>query len=253
MFLDLDKKDWRMIVNSNEVKIELKAQASEKYKANVVKMGIPEEYSIGVSTSVIRALAKKIGKSNELAFELWNTCYHEARLLAVLLFNSKEISSANIEKLMKEVISWDLCDHLCKNLIIKRKDYDDFIMKWINSTHIYEKRASFTLMASSVIHDKKISNNRIDTYLKLIYENSDNEHEHIKKAVSWALREIGKKDFDYNEKALLVAHELIENCNKTQIWIGKDAKKELENLVQVEGRKRLISTKTKMGSNTTKE
>lgn len=236
------------MANINKIIIELKSQASEKYKANVVKMGIPEEYSIGVSTSVIRALAKKIGKSNKLAFELWSTGYHEARLLAVLLFHSKEISSADIENLMKEVISWDLCDHLCKNLIIKRKDYDDFIMKWINSTHIYEKRASFTLMASSVIHDKKLSNNRIDTYLKLIYENSDNEHEHIRKAVSWALREIGKRDFDYNEKALLVAHELIENGNKTQIWIGKDARKELENLVQVEGRKRLISVKTKMGS-----
>lgn len=116
-------------MNSSEIIIELKAQASEKYKANVVKMGIPEEYSIGVSTSVIRMLAKKIGKSNKLAFELWNTGYHEARLLAVLLFNSKEISAADTEKLMKEVISWDLCDHLCKNLIIKRKDYNDFLMK----------------------------------------------------------------------------------------------------------------------------
>lgn len=66
-------------MNSNEIMIELKAQASEKYKANVVKMGILEEYSIGVSTSIIRAFAKKIGKSNELAFELWNTGYHEAR------------------------------------------------------------------------------------------------------------------------------------------------------------------------------
>lgn len=235
-------------MNSNEIIIELKAQASEKYKANVVKMGIPEENSIGVSTSIIRTFAKGIDKSNELAFELWNTGYHEAKLLAVLLFNSKEISSADIEKLMREVISWDLCDHLCKNLIIKRKDYHDFIMKWINSRHIYEKRASFTLMASAAIHDKKISNNILDEYLKLIYEYSDSEHEHIKKAVSWALREIGKKDFAYNERALLVAHELIENGNKTQKWIGKDARKELENLVKVEGRKRLISTKSKMGS-----
>lgn len=235
-------------MTSNEIIIELKAQASEKYRANVVKMGIPEEHSIGVSTSVIRTFAKEIGKSNELAFDLWSTGYHEARLLAVLLFNSKEISCADIEKLMQEVISWDLCDHLCKNLIIKRKDYHDFIMKWINSIHIYEKRASFTLMASAAIHDKKILNNILDEYLKLIYEYSDSEHEHIKKAVSWALREIGKKDFDYNEKALLVAHELIENGNKTQIWIGKDARKELENLVKVEGRKRLISAKTKMGS-----
>lgn len=235
-------------MNCKEIIEELKSQASEKYKANVVKMGIPEKYSIGVSTAQIRSLAKKTGKSNELAFELWNTGYHEAKLLAVLLFNHKDITNSDIKKLMAGVISWDLCDHLCKNLIIKMKDYKDFIFEWITSTHVYEKRASFTLIASSVIHDKKLSNDTVDTYLKLISDNSDNEHEHIKKAVSWALREIGKKDFDYNEKALLIAHDLIENGNKTQKWIGKDAMKELENVVKVEGRTRLISRNTKMGS-----
>lgn len=235
-------------MNSKEIIEELKSQASEKYKANVVRMGIPEKYSIGVSTAEIRSLAKKLGKSNELAFELWNTGYHEARLLAVLLFNHKDVTHSDIKKLMEEVISWDLCDHLCKNLIIKMKDYEDFIFEWIISPHVYEKRAAFTLIASSVIHDKKLSNDRLDAYLKLIYENSDNEHEHVKKAVSWALREIGKKDFDYNEKALLIAHDLIENGNKTQKWIAKDAMKELENMVKVEGRTRLISTNTKMGS-----
>jgi 3-methyladenine DNA glycosylase AlkD len=236
-------------MNSKEIIEELKSQASEEYKANVVRMGIPEECCIGVSTGDVRSLAKKIGKSNELAYELWDTGYHEARLLAALLFNNKDMAHSDIEKLMSEVISWDLCDHLCKNLIIRLKDYPEFIFKWVSSTHIYEKRASFTLIASSVIHDKKISNDMIDTYLRLIYENSDNEHEHVKKAVSWALREIGKKDFDYNEKALLLAHELMENGNKTQIWIAKDAIKELENLVKVDGRTRLISTNTQMGSN----
>lgn len=95
--------NWERITNRmanmNEIIIELKSQASEKYKANVVKMGIPEEYSIGVSTSVIRALAKKIEKSDELAFELWNTGYHEARLLAVLLLNYKDVSHSDIENL----------------------------------------------------------------------------------------------------------------------------------------------------------
>lgn len=236
-------------MNSNEIIAELKSQSSEKYKANVVRMGIPEEHSMGVSTSAIRSLAKKIGKSNELALELWNTGYHEARLLAVLLFDCKSVTYSEIEELMRDVISWDLCDHLCKNLIVKMKGYTDFIYKWIDSDHIYKKRAAFTLMASSVIHDKKIPNDMLDTYLKLIYENSDNEHEHVKKAASWALREIGKKDFDYNEKAIQTAHELLENGNKTQKWIAKDAMKELENLVKVEGRGRLISTKTQMGSN----
>lgn len=116
------------------------------------------------------------------------------------------------------------------------------------TTHIYKKRAAYTLIATTAIHNKTISNDALDVYLELIREASDVEHEHVKKAVSWALREIGKRDFNYNEKALLVAHELRNSGNKTCEWIGKDAIKELENLVKVEGRTRLISTKTQMGN-----
>lgn len=232
----------------DEIIEELKANASEKYKANVVKMGVPEEYSIGVSTAVVRAIAKKTGKSNELARELWNSGYHEAKLLAVLVFDKKTISLDEIEKLMVDVHSWDLCDHLCKNLVIKMKGYDKLISKWITSTHTYKKRAAFALIASSVIHNKGITNDTLDDYLRIVQEYSDSEHEHIRKAISWALREIGKKDFAYNEKAILLAYELKESGNKNKIWIAKDALKELETLVKVEGRGRLISSNTQMGS-----
>lgn len=150
-----------------EIIEELKANASEKYKANVVKMGIPEEYSIGVSTAVVRAIAKKTGKSNELAKELWNFGYHEAKLLAVLVFDKKTISHDEIEKIICDVQSWDLCDHLCKNLIIKLKSYDEFISNWITSTHTYKKRAAFTLIASSVVHNKTITNDTLDDFYAL--------------------------------------------------------------------------------------
>lgn len=235
-------------MNCQEIIAELKSMASEKYKANVIKMGIPEDCSIGVSTGDVRSLAKTIGKSNELAYALWETQYHEAKLLAVLLFDKKKVSLDNMEKLMSDVISWDLCDHLCKNLIIKLKGYERLIPQWVSSDQTYKKRAAFTLIASAAIHEKELSNDMLDDYLQLIRENSQDEREHIKKAVSWALREIGKRDFDYNEKALLLAHELKEGGDKTQVWIAKDAIKELENLVQVEGRKRLISANSKMGS-----
>lgn len=234
-----------------EIIRELQSHASEKYKANVVRMGIPEQYSFGVSTANVRRLAKEIGKdkgqAHELAFELWKTGYHEAKLLAVLLFDKKKITAENVETLISDVYSWDLCDHLCKNLIIKLNDYDHWIGEWIISPRTYTKRAAFTLMASAVVHRKDITNDTLDNYLRLIKEHSQDEHEHIKKAVSWALREIGKKDFDYNEKALILAHHLKENGNKTQAWIAKDALKELECLVKTEGRGRLISTNTQMG------
>lgn len=234
-------------MNSHEMIEALKVQASEKHKASVIRMGIPEESCIGVSTADVRKFAKKTEKSNELAVELWNTGYHEARLLAVLLFEHRGLTHADIDKLMSEVVSWDLCDHLCKNLIIKRKDYGDFISEWILSSHIYKKRAAFTLMASAAIHDKGITDDTLDAYLKLIKEHSDSGHAHIKKAVSWALREIGKKDFTYNEKALILAHELLETGGKTQVWIAKDAIKELETVVKADGRARLISVNSGMG------
>ena len=221
---------------------KLKACSSEKHKANVAKMGIPEENSIGVSTADIRKLAKEIGRSNELAFALWQTRYHEARLLAVLLFDKKQLSGSDIECLMGDVTSWDLCDHLCKNVIIKMKDYDCFIKEWSKSSETYKLRAAFTLIASSAIHDDKLDEDAIDEYLVLIRECSVCPHEHVKKAVSWALREIGKIDYANHEKALILANELKENGNKTQIWIAKDALKEIENLVKVEGRKRLYET-----------
>ncbi len=234
-------------MNCADVIDKLKSCSSEKHKANVVKLGIPEQSSIGVSTTDIRKLAKEIGKSSELACELWETGYHEARLLAVLLLDKKFVSNSQIEQWMEDVFSWDLCDHICKNLIIKMSNYDYFIQNWYTSNKVYKLRAVFTLIASAAIHDKKLKDDKIEQYLELIKDGSINSHEHVKKAVSWALREIGKIDENNNEKALIVANELKISENKTQVWIAKDVLKEIENVVKVEGRQRLISANTKMG------
>lgn len=226
----------------------LKDLSSDKYKKNVVKLGIPEEDSIGVSTGEVRNVAKKLQKSNELAYELWKTGYHEAKLLAVLIFENKKITLDDIKELMKEVYSWDLCDHICKNLIIKISDYEKLIYQWCDVDEIYYKRATFTLIASTVTKNKKITMETIEKFLDIIKHNSNDSREHVKKAVSWALREVGKKDFECQERAILLAHELLDSDNKTQIWIAKDALKELEKLVQVEGRRRLISKDSQMGN-----
>ena len=188
-----------------------------------------------------------MGKDNALAHDLWNTGYHEARLLAVLIVDKKQFSLQEAEAFMHDVISWDLCDHLCKNLLIQLKGYEDLIEKWCDAEATYMKRAAFTLMASAAIHEKNLQMEALDHYLTLIRTYSDDEREHVKKSVSWALREIGKRDFDYQEKAVLLAHDLMENGNKAQKWIGKDALKELEKLVKAEGRSRLISSDSRMG------
>lgn len=239
-------------METQEIIFMLKKLSSEKYKANVIKLGIPSENSIGVSTGEIRNIAKKIKKSNDLAFELWKTGYHEAKLLSVLLFDKKKTSLEDIKILMQDVYSWDLCDHICKNLIINLPKYETLIYEWCNESGTYFKRAAFTLIAATVTKKKDIQLDTIERFLEIIKNNSSDDREHVKKAVSWSLREIGKKDFNCQEKAIMLAYELLETNNKTQIWIAKDALKELEKLVQVQGRKRLISTESQMGKETLK-
>ena len=234
-------------MTSQDIIEELKQESSKKYKANVIKMGIPEENSIAVPTSQLRTIAKEIGKSNEMAYELWKSGYHDAKLLAVLVFEVKKLSFKDIDQLMDDVISWDLCNFISKQMIMKRKDYDDFIEQWIDSNHVYKKRAAFVLIGSAVIKNKTITHDTLNQYLYIIQTHLDYDHEHVKKAVSYALREIGKKDFEYNEKVLLMVDEMLQTQNKTQVWIARDVKKELENVVEAKGRERLISCQSKMG------
>lgn len=111
------------------------------------------------------------------------------------------------------------------------------------------KRAAFTLIASVNTHDKNVSDKIIVLFLDIIKEQSNDDRDHVKKAVSWALRETGKKDFNYQEKAIILAYELKETGNKAQQWIAKDALKELETLVQVKDRERLIPVKQKWEKN----
>ncbi len=236
-------------MNVDKIIEQLTAMSSEKYKKNVVRMGIPEENCIGVSTVEIRKMVPKIGRSNELAWELWRSGYHEAKILAVLLMEKKKIDLDDINLMMKEVHSWDLCDHICKNLIIKLPGYKSLIWEWRDNNGTYYRRAVFTLIASVSVHEKNIIRDEIEEYFNLIFECADDNSEYVKKAISWALRELGKIDFDYAERAIEVAYKLIENPSKNCRWIGKDALKELETLVKVEGRSRLISSNTAMGRN----
>ena len=231
----------------DEILAELQQRSSEKYKMNVVRMGIPENDSIGVSTSAIRKLGKSIGISQELAIKLWNTNYHEARLLSILIMDIQEIDQHFVEKLMADVISWDLCDHICKNLIVNLANYDDFIFTWCNEERIYFKRAAYCVISASVIKFKNIDDEKIDEYLERIKLHSNDSRLHVKKAISWALREIGKMNHNSHEKAILVAYDLCESAEKHRNWVGKTALKELRELISIDERERLISSHTKMG------
>lgn len=232
----------------DEILTYLKEAASEKFKENIIKLGIPEEQTLGVSTAELRKFARKIPKEKNFLMQLWQTNYHECKILAVLSLKPKDCSVLDINYLMEGITSWDLCDLFCKNILIKQDDFDRYIQSWINSDKLYFKRAAFTVIASTSMH-ASLSISEIKAYLKLIENNSDDDRLLVKKAASWALRELGKTNLEAKELTIKTAETMQKQTSKPKQWIAKDALKELTVLVQAPGRSRLISAKSKMGKN----
>jgi len=223
----------------NEILEYLKDQSAEQYKANVIKLGIPENNSLGVPIPVLRKLAKTLKHSNGLAKDLWNSGYHEARLLSVLVVDPFTIDHKWAIGLVDDVVSWDLCDHLCKGLLYNLPEYEDLILSWQNDSRLYHKRTAFVLIATAVVYDKEMPLTQIAEYLEIIRNHEADSRPHVKKAISWALREIGKRDIASHKKAKPITEQLAQDADKNKQWVGKDALKELNQLVQTDARKRL--------------
>lgn len=233
------------VPTSGELLARLRACASEKHRRSVVRLGIPEEASIGVSVAEVRRIAKGVERSNGLARELWATGVHEARLLAALLFEPKAVSHDEARRLIGDVVSWDLCDHLCGALLLRLDGYERLIRDWSDAAETYVKRAAFALIATAATHEREIRAETAADYLALISAHADDDRVHVKKAVSWALRELGQRDLAMRDRAIAVARELERRASKAEAWVGRTALKELEGLVEIPGRRRLVSATSK--------
>lgn len=235
-----------------EVLQELMELRNDTTRQNLIKLGIPEESCLGVSTTIIRKMARPLKKNDTLADHLWNCGYHEGKLLAVLIWNPKTHSLQDAKAWMRDVNSWDLCDHLCKNLIVKLDHFTQLIQDWCHSSYTYEKRGAFTLIATHVMRDETLTKDEITEYCSIILSESDDPRDHVKKAILWALKEIGKSSWDNHEIAVQCADQLTQQASTSQVWIGKQALKELSTLC-VAGRRRLISEHSQMAKETLKQ
>ncbi|MFK0730190.1 MAG: DNA alkylation repair protein [Gloeotrichia echinulata GP01] len=230
-----------------EIIAYLQSIGSESHKKSLGRLGVQTDNAIGVSTPTIRQLAKKVGRNQKLALDLWQAGFHETKLLAVLVADTKEMSATVVEDWLLDVVTWDLCDHLCNNLIIYMPDCVARIAVWAEDEREFFRRAAFSVIAMIMIHHKNIPDAQIDSYLALIRKYASDSRNYVKKAISWALREIGKRHFAAPEKAIILATELAQSTSSGERWVGKDALKELETLVALPERSRLVPSHTRMG------
>ncbi len=194
------------------------------------RFGIDTQFSIGVKVPDIRAIAKLYKSNHPLALQLWETNIHEARILAAIIDDSTQVTKAQVKQWINDLNSWDVCDGLCGNLLVNIPWVYDNLKTYCKSKPEYVKRTGFVLMAYSAVHHKQKTNNDIESYYPLILKYANDERNFVKKAVSWALRQIGKRNVELKKSALNVAQQLLHQNTKATIWIAKDVIKELEKV-----------------------
>jgi 3-methyladenine DNA glycosylase AlkD len=207
---------------------KLRSKARPDQLAGMARYGMAIERRLGVSVPDMRKLAKDIGKDHKLALELWKTGIAEARMVAAMVDEPDKLTEEQMEDWVKDINSWDVCDQVCMNLFEKNQLAWKKIIDWSAREEEFVKRTAFSLLACLAWHDKKASDEKFIELLPVIIRGATDERNFVKKAVNWALRNIGKRNLSLNKAAINAAKEIQRLDSKAARWVASDTLRELE-------------------------
>lgn len=216
-------------MKSDEVLARLGSISDRTRLAGMSRYGIRVDRALGVSMPEMRAFAKTIGKDHRLAVDLWRTGVHEARIMASLLADPKLLTEKEMEEMVRDLDSWDVCDQCCSNLFSRSPVALRKALEWTGREPEFQKRAGFATMAALAVHDKKLGEKEIDLMLQATVRESHDDRNYVRKAVNWALRQIGKRDLGSNRMAIEAAERMMVKGDRASRWVAADALRELRS------------------------
>ena len=215
--------------SSTEILEKLKSKSRNDQLEGMARYGIKTDNRLGVSIPDIRKIAKDFGKNHEIALELWKTGYADAKITAALIDEPEKVTETQMEEWVNGIDSWDVCDQICMNLFDKTPYAWKKIIDWSERNEEFAKRTAFSLLACLAWHDKHADDNKFIEYFPLIKKNASDDRNYVKKAVSWSLRHIGKRNLNLQKAALKLADEIKQIDSKTAKWIGSDVIRDLNS------------------------
>jgi 3-methyladenine DNA glycosylase AlkD len=213
----------------DEVMEQLKSRAKPEQVEGMSRFAIAGEQRMGVSVPDMRKIAKGIGKDHRLALDLWETGVPEGMIVAGMIAEPEKLTEEQMESWVVDINSWDICDQVCMNLFEKSPLAEKKIFDWSGRDEEFVKRTAFALIACLAWHDKAAADQDFIKYFPVIVSGSSDDRNFVKKAVNWALRNIGKRSLGLNKAAIEVANEIKDIDSKSARWIASDAIRELES------------------------
>lgn len=197
--------------------------------AGMARYGIRTDRAVGVTVTELRRLARDLRPDHELAAALWTSGVHEARILASLIDDPELVTEAQMDAWVSGFDSWDVCDGVCGNLFDRTSFALDKAVEWSGREPEFERRAGFALMAWTAVHRKDLPDGAFAALLPTIRDGSTDGRPYVKKSVSWALRQIGKRSRGLNAKAIRTAEQIARIDDRSSRWVARDALRELRS------------------------
>ena len=210
-----------------EILKELKSQGNPDAAAGMARFGITPKKTFGVSLPFMRKMAKTIGKDHELAQKLWQSDIREAMIIATLIDDPELVTEDQMENWVLDFSYWEICDQCIMNLFSWTEYAYRKAEEWSSRPEEFVKRAGFVMMARLAVIHKKEPDENFESFLPIIERESTDDRNNVRKAVNWALRQIGKKNFYLNKKAIQTAKKIQKKDSKAAKWIANDALREL--------------------------
>ena len=216
-----------MSLTYSQILQKLKSLKNQRNIDGMARFGIRGKNILGVPKPALQKMARAIGKDHLLALKLWDSKIHEARILAALIDRPLEVTSAQMEKWVKDFDSWDLCDQVCGHLFDRASLAYRKALSWSRRKREFEKRAGFVLMAEMTAHDKKAPDKVFLSFLPVLRREAWDERNFVKKAVNWALRQVGKRNPRLRKAAIQETRRIQRLGSPSALWIAADALREL--------------------------
>jgi 3-methyladenine DNA glycosylase AlkD len=216
------------LMTADQVIANLKQHANTQAVEGMARFGIRPAQALGIPIPTLRRMAKEIGRNQALALALWASGIHEARILASMIAEPQLVSAELMEAWVNDFDTWDVCDQVCGNLFDKTPYAYQKAKEWCQQEKEFVRRAGFVMMAELAVHDKQAQDEAFVQFFPLIKHYADDERNFVRKAVNWALRQIGKRNSHLHALALECAYEIQEMDSKMAHWVAKDALRELQ-------------------------
>lgn len=205
----------------------LERRGTARNRDGMERFGIRTPKRFGVSMETMRPLVKQLGRDHALALALWRTGWLEARVLASFVDEPDRVTRRQMESWVRALDNWAVCDSACFHLFDRTAHAWWGVDQWRHRQEEFVRRAAFATLAGLAVHAKHEGDGRFVAALPFIEDAADDDRNFVKKAVNWALRQIGKRNLHLNRRAIVVARRLSLRPEGSARWIGHDALREL--------------------------